>query len=112
MDIEKIFILISSFSFFGYVISYFISPHMKKEFKRFGLEKIGLVTIILQSMGATGLIVGLKFNPILTISSFGLALLMLLGLIVRIKLKDSIWISLPALFYMGLNSYIFLASIN
>ena len=112
MDIDKICILVSSLSFFGYAISYFTSPHMKKEFKRFGLEKIGLITIILQLTGATGLIVGLKFNPILTISSFGLAFLMLSGLIVRIKLKDSVWISLPALFYMGLNTYIFFASIN
>jgi len=112
MDIDKICILISSLSFFAYAVSYFTSPHMKKEFKRFGLEKIGLLTIILQFMGAAGLIVGLKFNPILTISSLGLTLLMLSGLIVRIKLKDSIWISLPALFYMGLNTYIFLVSIN
>ena len=112
MDIEKICILISSLSFFAYALSYFISPHMKKEFKRFGLEKIGLLTIILEFIGATGLIVGLKFDPILTISSFGLALLMFSGLVVRIKLKDSIWISFPALFYMGLNTYIFFASIN
>ena len=112
MDIDKICILISSLSFFAYAISYFTSPHMKKEFKRFGLEKIGLLTIILEFIGATGLIIGLKFNPILTISSFGLALLMIFGLIVRIKLKDSVWISLPALFYMGLNTYIFFASIN
>jgi hypothetical protein len=112
MDIDEICILISSLSFFAYAISYFTSPHMKKEFKRFGLEKIGLLTIILQFIGATGLIVGLKFNPILIISSLGLTLLMLSGLIVRIKLKDSIWISLPALFYLGLNSYIFLVSIN
>jgi len=112
MDIDKICILISSLSFFAYAVSYFTSPHMKKEFKRFGLEKIGLLTIILQFMGAAGLILGLKFNPILTISSLGLTLLMLSGLIVRIKLKDSIWISLPALFYMGLNTYIFLVSIN
>lgn len=112
MDIDKICILISSLSFFAYAISYFTSPHMKKEFKRFGLEKIGLLTIILQFIGATGLIVGLKFNPILTISSFGLAFLMLSGVIVRIKLKDSIWVSLPAMFFMVLNAYIFLTSIN
>ncbi len=112
MDIDKICILISSLSFFAYAISYFTSPHMKKEFKRFGLEKIGLLVIILEFIGATGLIAGLKFNPILTISSFGLALLMIFGLIVRRKLKDSVWISLPALFYMGLNTYIFFASIN
>jgi hypothetical protein len=85
---------------------------MKSEFKRFGLEKIGLFTILLQILGATGLLVGLKFNPILTISSLGLALLMFAGLIVRIKLKDSIWVSLPALFFMGLNTYIFLVSIG
>ena len=35
-----------------------------------------------------------------------------LGLAVRIKLKDSLWISLPALFYMTLNAYIFLEAIN
>lgn len=112
MDINIILILISSISFFGYAVSYFISPHMKNEFMRFGLEKIGLLTIILEIMGAAGLIAGLRFNLILTISSLGLALLMLAGLIVRLKLKDNIWISLPALFYMGLNTYIFLMSIE
>jgi len=112
MDINKICILISSLSFFTYTIYYFKSSKMKREFKRFGLEKFGIIIIVSQFLGATGLIVGLKFNPILTISSFGLALFMLSGFIVRIKLKDSIWVSLPALFYMGLNTYIFLASIN
>ena len=112
MNIVKICILISSLSFFGYGVSYFTSTHMKDEFKRFGLEKLGLLTIVLELLGAIGLIVGLKFNPILVIASLGLALLMLIGLIVRIRLKDNIWISLPALFYMGLNTYIFLMSIR
>jgi hypothetical protein len=85
---------------------------MKSEFKRFNLEKMGLFIIILQFLGATGLLVGLEINIILIISSLGLALLMFLGLAVRIKLKDSIWISLPALFYMFLNTYIFLEAIN
>jgi len=112
MEIEKICAIISSLSFFAYVISYFTSSGMKKEFKRFGLEKLGLLTIVLEFLGAAGLIVGLVFNPVLTISSLGLALLMICGLAVRIKLKDSIWISLPALFYMVLNIYIFWASIQ
>lgn len=80
---------------------------MKNEFKRFELEKLGLLTIILEILGASGLLIGLFINPILLISSSGLALLMLLGLILRIKLKDSFWVSIPALFYMGLNAYIF-----
>lgn len=85
---------------------------MKNEFKRFNLEKLGLLTIILEFLGATGLLVGLKFTPILMISSLGLGLLMLSGLIVRIKSRDSIWISLPAFFYMCLNLYIFAETIK
>jgi len=85
---------------------------MKNEFKRFKLEKLGLFTIVLEFFGATGLLLGLYFNLFLTLSSLGLGLLMLFGLIVRIKLKDSIWISLPAGFFMMLNLYIFLESIK
>lgn len=112
MTVNTICILISSLSFYAYVVSYFLSPHMKNEFKRFNLEKLGLLTIILEFLGATGLLVGLKFNLVLTISSLGLGLLMMLGFIVRMKLKDSIWVSLPALLFMILNLYIFLESID
>lgn len=112
MTINTLYILISSFSFYAYVASYFISSHMKSEFKRFNLEKLGLFIIILEFLGATGLLVGLKFNSVLTISSLGLSVLMLSGLIVRIKLRDSFWLSLPALLYMCLNIYIFLESIK
>lgn len=99
-------VLFSSLSFIAYAISYFITPYMKNEFKRFELEKLGLLTIILEIFGALGLLIGLLFRPVILISSGGLALLMFLGLIVRIKLKDSLWVSLPALFYMVLNAYI------
>ena len=85
---------------------------MKNEFKRFGLEKMGLITVLLQITGALGLLVGLKFNFILMISSLGLALLMFAGVLVRIKVKDSIWVSIPAFFFMILNAYIFWASLH
>jgi hypothetical protein len=85
---------------------------MKSEFKRFNLEKFGLLTIVLQFLGATGLLVGLLYNPILILASLGLSLLMISGLIVRIRLKDSIWVSLPAFFYMALNAFIFWEAIH
>ena len=52
---------------------------MKNEFKRFGLEKLALTIIVLEILGAVGLLVGLKFQFMLVISSLGLALLMLAG---------------------------------
>ena len=80
---------------------------MKSEFQRFGLGGVGLVVAILELLGAVGLVVGLKLNPILLVSSGGLALLMFLGLAVRLKVKDGLLVSLPALFFMALNAFIF-----
>ena len=85
---------------------------MKKEFKRFGLEKMGLFTIILEILGALGLLIGILYHPILIISSLGLSLLMFAGVLVRIKVKDNMWISLPAFLYMLVNAYIFWTAIN
>lgn len=85
---------------------------MKKEFERFELKDFGIFVIVLEILGAIGLLVGLFFKPILLLSAGGLAVLMLLGLITRIKSKDSFLDSLPALFFMILNSYIFYLGMN
>ncbi len=105
-------VLISSFSFLAYSISYFASPHMREEFKRFNLEKLALFTIMLEILGALGLLIGLLFRPLLLISSGGLAILMLLALLIRIKSKDSLLVSFPAIFYLVLNTFIFYSYIN
>ena len=112
MDLLTICVLFSSLSFLGYALSYFIKPYMKHEFKRFGLEKYGLSIILLEIIGALGLLVGLQINLLLIISSAGLALLMLAGVIVRILVKDGIMVTLPAIFFFALNSYIFYNSID
>lgn len=109
--IYNLAICLSSISFFIYFISYFISPFMKKEFKRLDLERIGLITILLELIGSVGLLVGMVYTPILLVASGGLALLMAFALLFRLKYKDSLWVSLPALFYMILNAYIFIETI-
>jgi len=111
MSFVKILILFSSISFVVYGIAYFTSPHMKNEFKRFGLEKSGLLVAVLELFGALGLIVGLILNSILLISSGGLAVLMFLGVVVRLKIGDGLFATLPAFFYMLLNSFIFYKTI-
>lgn len=85
---------------------------MKNEFKRFGLEKFGLITIVFEILGALGLIIGLNYNPILLISSGGLTTLMFLGVLVRIIVKDGILLTLPAIFFMLLNLYIFIYALE
>jgi len=48
MQILTISVLISSISFLGYALAYFTGTQMKSEFKRFGLEKLGLSIIVLE----------------------------------------------------------------
>lgn len=84
---------------------------MKNEFKRFGLEPFGALTATLEILGAIGLIVGLKIHFIFLISSGGLAILMLLGLGVRLKIKDSLLDSSPALLFFIINSALFCLSV-
>lgn len=112
MDLLSICVVFSSFSFLGYAISYFFKPYMKLEFKRFGLEKYGLTIILLEIIGALGLLVGLQINLLLVLSSLGLALLMLAGIVVRIMIRDNLTVTLPAIFFFVLNIYIGYCSIH
>jgi hypothetical protein len=84
---------------------------MRNEFKRFGLEKFTNLTGLLELLGGIGMLVGLKYNIILLISSGGLTVLMLLGFGVRLKMKDGFWLTMPSLFFMLLNLYVFLITI-
>jgi hypothetical protein len=99
-------ILASAISFIIYGSLLFISTKMQNEFKRFQLEKLTTLTGILEILGGIGQLVGLKINIVLLISSGGLALLMLMGLGVRLKIKDGFWQTMPALLLMLLNIYI------
>jgi hypothetical protein len=112
MNLLNALICISSLSFFSYGIAYFGSPKIKSEFRRFGLDKLGALIAILELLGALGLLIGLKFPIILLISAAGLAILMFLAVAVRIKIKDSLLVSLPALFFMILNSSIFYLALH
>ncbi|GAA4009573.1 hypothetical protein GCM10022408_22110 [Hymenobacter fastidiosus] len=107
-----ILIGLSALSFLFYGISYFTSQKLKDEFKRYGLAKFGPLTAVLEILGAVGLVVGLQVPLILSVASGGLALLMLLGFGVRIKIKDGFWLALPSFLFMLLNGYIFYESLQ
>lgn len=107
MTLLTVLILFSSVSFLGYGVAYFVSPNMKAEFKCFGLGRVGLIAIVFELLGATGLLLGLRSYPILLVSSGGLALLMFLAVATRLRMRDGLLVSLPLVFYMLLNAYIF-----
>lgn len=79
----------------------FTSPKMRTEFKRFGLSQFGPFVACLEILGSLGLFIGIKMNLFLVLSSAGLALLMLTGVLVRVKSKDMFKDVVPALFFLG-----------
>ncbi len=110
MNVLTSALFFSAFSFLFYGTSCLFSNRMKNEFIRFGLEKRRTFTGILQLLGGLGLIIGYIWSPMLIVlCSGGLALLMILGFGVRLKIKDPLLASLPALLYAILNTYLFLS---
>ncbi|WP_132703816.1 DoxX family protein [Winogradskyella wandonensis] len=87
--------------------------YMKLEFERYGLSKFRVIVGILQLIGGLGLLLGLHYNLLLLkVSAFGLFILMVLGFLTRLKIKDGALKSAPALIYALLSLYIFYKSFS
>ena len=79
---------------------------MVSEFVRFGVPEFRRLTGALEVAAAAGLGLGLIAPVLGVIASGGLALLMLLALGVRWKIRDSAVQTTPAFLYMLLNVYL------
>ncbi len=79
---------------------------MEADFARFGLARVRLLTGALELLGALGLLVGQVIPELVIVSAGGLALLMALGVITRVRVRDSVLETLPAAVLMLLNAYI------
>ena len=110
MNTLSFLVLFSTVSFLFFGISCFFDEHIRNEFIRYGLSKHLKLVGSLQIAGAVGLGIGYFFFPILCVfSALGLAMLMVLGFAVRLKIKDSFLQSSPSFIYAVLNTYIAIA---
>ena len=79
---------------------------MVNEFIRYGIPQYRKLTGILQILGGLGIIIGFWVDHLQFISVLGLSVLMLLGVVTRIMIKDDFVKTFPALFYCLLNVYL------
>ena len=99
--------IFSGLAFIGYGLSLFFSNKMKSEFERFQLQRFMYLVGSLEILGGLGQLIGIFVNPLLVFSSIGLSILMLMGVLTRVRLKDNFILILPAFFFLILNSYLF-----
>jgi hypothetical protein len=99
-------VLLSAALFLGYGLLCLFSDGMKVEFERFGLARYRRLTGGLEVIGGIGLLVGVRVPEVLLVASAGLGLLMLLGLIARVRVRDPLLEMLPAALLMVANLFI------
>lgn len=92
--------------FLYYGLDCLLSDGMVVEFERYGLSRYRRLTGSLEVLGAVGLAVGYFVVPILVLASAGLMLLMVLGVATRVRVRDPVAETIPALVLMLVNAYI------
>lgn len=103
----EVFRALSALAFVGYGSACLTTRHMTVEFERFGLARFRRLVGALELMGGMGLLVGYVYRPLLLLSSAGLTLLMLLGVLTRVRIRDSVVETLPAFVLFLMNGYVF-----
>jgi hypothetical protein len=101
--------LFSGGSFLIYGISCLMSAHMREEFSRFGLARFRMLVGWLEVTGGLAQIAFIVAPQLAAIATAGLFVLMLMGVITRIRIGDSLWVTLPALGYLALNGWLLFA---
>jgi hypothetical protein len=99
----------SAFLFYGYVCVF--TDKLVPEFERYGLSHMRVLTGCLEILGALGVLCGICCSIIGILASLGLALMMLCAIYVRIKIRDSLLETLPAIILFFVNVFIFLSLI-
>jgi len=102
---------ISAILFAWYGLNALLSESMVAEFKRYRLARLRVLTGMLQVAASLGIIIGHFYRPILLISTGGLAMMMFLGVITRVRIKDPLSAAIPALALCVLNLFIFAAAL-
>jgi hypothetical protein len=92
--------------FLHYGLLCLFADGMIEEFERYGLSRFRRPTGALEVLGAAGLAGGYLVPAVGMVSAAGLATLMLLGLAVRVKVRDPLLELTPAAFLLLVNLFI------
>tara|TARA_B100001175_G_C19383922_1_gene577954 strand:- start:121 stop:390 length:270 start_codon:yes stop_codon:yes gene_type:complete len=80
---------------------------MASEYSRWGFGNFRVIIATFQFICAIGLLLGIYYKTLLSLSSLSLFIMMLGAIAVRIRIKDSLLKTFPAVFYALINFIIF-----
>jgi hypothetical protein len=105
---QTVLAVVSGVSFLAYGASCAFGQAMRVEFERYGLSSFRALVGYLELAGGLGVLVGMleRFRLIGTLSAAGLCLLMVCGIVVRIRIGDPVYLILPAVILCIVNFWL------
>ena len=104
--------LISGLSFLRYGSQILFQTRLGAEFTRYGMPGIRNFVGAVEMLGGAAVMLGLAFSPLGALAAAGLTLLMILGLIVRVRLHDAPRVMVPAAFLGAVNVVLVVLFVN
>jgi uncharacterized membrane protein YphA (DoxX/SURF4 family) len=99
-------VLFSSLSFLAYGTGALFTTKMRQEFERYQMGGQRILVGLLQWAAGAGLLIGFYVPWLGQAAAAGLALMMTVALVVRIRIHDEPYLMLPAAGYLALNAYL------
>ncbi len=99
--------LLSALSFTYYGVSCIAVPRIRAEYVRYGIPHLAVLSGLLQLWGAAGVVIGLVVPALGAIAAACLSVMMILGVGVRIRLRDPLDLMLPAAGLAVVNAVLF-----
>jgi len=96
--------LVSGVSFLYYGVKILTTPRLEQEFSRYGLADFRGLVGVLELLGGAGVIIGVVVPTLGAVAALGLSVLMLLGIVVRIRVRDAPRLMAPAALLCVLNA--------
>jgi hypothetical protein len=97
---------LSAAAFLAYGIACLATPRMDAEFERYGLARFRRLIGAIECLGAIGLVVGHFHRPVLVLAAAGLTLTMVAAIATRIRIRDSLAQTLPAVALLVVNAFV------
>ena len=110
--VHKILQIFSGISHIIYGLLTLVNPFYEEEFIRYGFPDYRIWVGITQALAGGLLLLGFNNIKLTRYSSAYLAIMMLVGFITRLLIRDGLLLSSPAFVYMLVNSILFINSFN
>jgi len=98
------FAIVSGGAFIFYGFETLFAEPPRGEYERFGMPQLRQLVGTMQMLGGVGVLMGLAYAPIGVAAAAGLTVLMILGLLTRLRVHDGPRLMIPAGTYAVINA--------